>query len=74
MSTINILLIEDDAASQTALRQVLDSEDWRLQIVSDASTALQGLAADDWTLVIVNVEDAAAAPPEVGTKAVKVLA
>jgi len=55
VSTLNILLIEDDAASQTALRQVLDAEDWRLQIVPDVTAALQVLAADDWTLVIANV-------------------
>jgi DNA-binding response OmpR family regulator len=52
---VNILVIEDDPASQAALRQVLDSEEWRLQIVSDANSALQVLAAEDWTLVIVNV-------------------
>ena len=55
MSTVNILLIEDDPSSQAALRQVLDSEDWRLQVVPDANVALQVLAADDWTLVIANV-------------------
>ena len=55
MNTVNILVIEDDPASQTALRQVLDSEEWRLQIIPDANLALQVLAADDWTLVIANV-------------------
>jgi DNA-binding response OmpR family regulator len=55
MSNVNILVIEDDPASQTALRQVLDSEEWRLQIVPDTNVALQALAADDWTLVIANV-------------------
>jgi DNA-binding response OmpR family regulator len=55
MSNVNILVIEDDPASQTALRQVLDSEEWRLQIVPDTNVALQALAANDWTLVIANV-------------------
>jgi len=55
VNTVNILVIEDDPASQTALRQVLDSEEWRLQIIPDANLALQVLAADDWTLVIANV-------------------
>lgn len=54
MNIVNILLIEDDPASQTALRQVLDSEECRLQIVPDANSALQVLAAGDWTLVIAN--------------------
>jgi DNA-binding response OmpR family regulator len=55
VSNVNILVIEDDPASQIALRQVLDAEEWRLEIVPDANSALQVLAADDWTLVIVNV-------------------
>lgn len=55
MNLVNILVIEDDPGTQAALRQVLDSEEWRLQIVPDADAALQVLAADDWTLVIVNV-------------------
>jgi len=55
MSSVNILVIEDDPASQAALRQVLDSEEWRLQIVADANSALQVMAAPDWTLVIANV-------------------
>ena len=54
MSNVNILVIEDDPGTQTALRQVLDSEEWRLQIVPDTNVALQALAADDWTLVIAN--------------------
>ena len=38
MNTVNILIIEDDPASQTALRQVLDSEEWRVQIVPEANS------------------------------------
>ena len=55
MNTVNILIIDDDPASQAALRQVLDAEEWRLQIVPEANSALQVLATGDWTLVIVNV-------------------
>jgi len=55
MNTVNILVIEEDPASQTALRQVLDTEEWRLQIAADTNSALQVLAAEDWTLVIANV-------------------
>jgi DNA-binding response OmpR family regulator len=87
MSNVNILVIEDDPGTQTALRQVLDSEEWRLQIVPDTSLALQALAADDWTLVLANVgmtglsgslylilkELALAAPMESGKARVRVL-
>jgi DNA-binding response OmpR family regulator len=55
LNTVNILIIEDDPASQTALRQVLDGEEWRVQIVPEANSALQMLATGDWMLVIVNV-------------------
>jgi DNA-binding response OmpR family regulator len=55
VNPVNILIIEDDPASQAALRQVLDAEEWRVQIVPEANSAMQVLASGDWTLVIVNV-------------------
>lgn len=55
MNIVNILIIEDDPSSQSALRQVLDGEEWLVQIVPEASSALQVLATGDWTLVIVDV-------------------
>ena len=55
MNPVNILIIEDDPASQAALRQVLDAEEWRVQIVPEANSALQVLASGDWTLVMVNI-------------------
>jgi DNA-binding response OmpR family regulator len=55
MSTVNILIIEDDPASQAALRQVLDGEEWRVQIVPEAAFAMQVLATGDWMLVILDV-------------------
>jgi DNA-binding response OmpR family regulator len=55
MSTVNILVIEDDPATQAALRQVLDAEEWRVQVVTAADTALQVLASGDWTLVLASV-------------------
>ena len=87
MSNVNILVIEDDPGTQTVLRQVLDSEEWRLQIVPNANLALQALAAGDWTLVLANVgmtglsgslftilkELALAAPMESGKGRVRVL-
>jgi len=55
LDKIDILIVDDDEASQSAMRQVLDSEGWRVCIVPQASQALQELANGNWTLVIANV-------------------
>jgi DNA-binding response OmpR family regulator len=55
MDKIGILIIDDDEASQAALRQMLDSEGWRVSIAPVAARAFQELATGDWTLVIANV-------------------
>lgn len=55
MEKIGILIIESDEESQSALRQVLDSEGWQLQIVPQASQALAELSTGAWSLVIVNI-------------------
>ncbi len=52
---IGILIIDDDEASQTALREVLDSEGWRVRVVSRTDQALPVLATGDYRLVIANV-------------------
>lgn len=52
---IGILIIDDDEASQSALRQVLDSEDWHVRVVSQLSQALAELSSGEWSLVIVNI-------------------
>ena len=84
---VSILIIDDDPASQTALRQVLDSEGWQLRSVQGANQALAELASGNWTLVVVNValtgldgplfstlkELALAAPFEAGHMRVRVL-
>ncbi len=55
MSKIRILIIDDDEASQAALRQILDSEGWNVRIVPLVSQALPELASSTWNLIIVNV-------------------
>lgn len=55
MSKIAILIIDDDVATQSALRHVLDSDGWKVRIVALANQALHELASGDWALVIVNV-------------------
>ena len=55
MSEVGILIIDDDIASQRALKLVLDSEGWRVRIVPLASQAMSELATGSWDLAIVNV-------------------
>ena len=55
MSEVRILIIDDDEASQTALRHVLDSEGWKFKIQAMASEALNDLASAEWTLLLVNI-------------------
>jgi len=55
LAEVGILIIDDDIASQRALKHVLDSEGWRVRIVPEASQALSELASGAWNLVIVNV-------------------
>lgn len=55
MAEIGILIIDDDIVSQRALKNVLDSEGWRVRIVPLASHALPELAGGGWNLVIVNI-------------------
>ncbi|HEV2491257.1 MAG TPA: response regulator [Candidatus Acidoferrales bacterium] len=54
-SDVSILIIDNDAASQSALQQVFDSEGWRVQVVSIPSEAMTELARGHWTLVLTNV-------------------
>lgn len=55
MNQVGILIIDDDEASQAALRQVLDAEGWTVRIVPLANQAMAVLASGNYKLVIVNV-------------------
>jgi CheY-like chemotaxis protein len=55
LAEVGILIIDDDIGSQQALKNILDSEGWRVRIVPLAAHALGELASGDWNLVIVNV-------------------
>jgi DNA-binding NtrC family response regulator len=52
---IGILIIDDNEVSQSALRQVLDSEGWLVNVVPELNQALAELSTGEWSLVIVNV-------------------
>jgi DNA-binding response OmpR family regulator len=54
MDTVNILIIDNDEASQSALQQVLDSEGWRVHIAGSEDEALQELSMGRWALVVAN--------------------
>lgn len=56
MSKIGILIIENDEANQSALRQLLDSEGWHVRIVPVVTQALVELSSGEWSLVIANIQ------------------
>ena len=56
MENIGILIIDDDVASQAALRQVLGAEGWFVEATGSPSQAFQELATGKWSLVLANVE------------------
>ena len=55
MAKVGILIIEDDEANQSALRQLLDSEGWHVRAVPVVSQALGELSSGEWSLVIANI-------------------
>src|ERR1700687_1840336 len=52
---VGILVLDDDAQSQVALKQMLDSEGWRVRVVPDIKMFLAELRTGEWSLVIANV-------------------
>jgi DNA-binding response OmpR family regulator len=52
---VNILVLDQDGPSANALRQVLDSEGWRVRVVGDTKLLLAELKTAEWSLVIANI-------------------
>lgn len=52
---VNILVLDEAGASATALRQVLDSEGWRVRVLADPKLLLSDLRSGEWSLVIANI-------------------
>jgi DNA-binding NtrC family response regulator len=52
---VTILIIDNDAASQATMRQMLDSEGWAVHVADKATVVLPALAKNDWTMVIANL-------------------
>jgi DNA-binding response OmpR family regulator len=55
VDAIGILILDEDIASQSALRQVLDSEGWEVHVVTRVNQAMAELARGRVSLVIANV-------------------
>lgn len=51
---VGILVLDNDPSGQGALRQILDSEEWRLRIVPDIKLLLAELKTGEYSLVIAN--------------------
>jgi len=63
VAKIGILIIDDDEGSQSALRQMLDSEGWHVRIVPLLNQALAELSSGAWSLVILNIQMTGLAGP-----------
>ena len=51
---VGILVLDNDAHGASAVKQVLDSEGWRVRIVPEAKMLLAELKSADWSLVVAN--------------------
>jgi len=51
---VGILVLDSDPHAGTAVKQVLDSEGWRVRLVPDAKGLLAELKSADWSLVVAN--------------------
>jgi DNA-binding response OmpR family regulator len=52
---VGILVLDHDAPGGSAVKQILDSEGWRVRPVADAQMLLAELKTGEWSLVIANV-------------------
>ncbi len=49
------ILVLDDEAQGSAVRQILDSESWRVRVVPNTQLLLTELKTAEWSLVIANI-------------------
>src|SRR5881394_3554848 len=52
---VGILVLDDDAPGGSAVKQILDSEGWRVRIVADTQMLMAELKTGEWSLVIADV-------------------
>ncbi len=55
LQQVGILVLDDNAQGGSAVKQILDSEGWRVRIVPDAKMLLAELKTGEWSLVIADV-------------------
>lgn len=48
-------MLDDDAQGASAVRQILDSEGWRVRVVTNNTLLLAELRSAEWALVIANI-------------------
>src|SRR2546429_8595583 len=51
---VGVLVLDNDPHGASAVKQVLDSEGWRVRVVPDAKMLLSELNSADWSLVVAN--------------------
>ena len=51
---VGILVLDNDPSGASAVKQVLDSEGWRVRVVPDEKALLAELKSADWSLVVAN--------------------
>lgn len=51
---VGIIVLDNDPHGASAVKQVLDSEGWRVRVVPDAKMLLSELKSADWSLVVAN--------------------
>ena len=52
---VGILVLEEDEQNAASVRQILDSEGWRVNVVADQNLLLEELRNGDWALVVANI-------------------
>jgi DNA-binding response OmpR family regulator len=52
---VGILVLDNDAGGSSAVKQILDSEGWRVRVVPDPQMLLAELKTGEWSLVVANV-------------------
>jgi DNA-binding response OmpR family regulator len=52
---VGILVLDNDAQGASAVKQILDSEGWRVRNVQDSQQLLAELKTGEWSLVVANV-------------------
>ncbi len=53
--SVNILVLDQEGSSASALRQILDAEGWSVKVAADPRLMLGELRSGEWSLVIADI-------------------